>query len=170
MRKRLYFMLPDVPTARKVLDTLLLARVEERHIRFIAKRGTLPDDLPEAGILQKTDLVHGAEIGFVIGGIGGILAGIWLVLSPPDGISLQLGTILIMALFGALFGLWVSSMVGTQVANSKLKAFHHHIDSGKLLMMIDVPARLISAIHKRVAQGHPEAEFGGIEPTIPAFP
>ena len=68
MKKRLYFMLPDFQSARSMLDEMLLARVEERHIHFLAKRGTLPDDLPEASVLQKTDIVHGAEMGLVIGG------------------------------------------------------------------------------------------------------
>jgi len=170
MRKRLYFMLPDIQSARQMLDEMLLVRIEERHIHFLAKRGTLPDDLPEASVLQKTDIVHGAEMGLVIGGVAGTLGGVLVVLLPPGGVSLQLVTILITALLGALFGVWVSSMVGTQVPNSKHKAFHAEIERGKVLMMIDVPIGRLAAIRERVAQRHPEAVSGGIEPTIPAFP
>jgi hypothetical protein len=36
--------------------------------------------------------------------------------------------------------------------------------------MIDVPAGVIPMIRKRVAEGHPDADFRGIDPTIPAFP
>ena len=100
MRKRLYFMLPDFISARGMLDEMLLARIEERHIRFLAKRGTLPDDPPEASVLQKTDIVHGAEMGLVIGGVAGTLGGVMVILLPPAGVSLQLVTILITALFG----------------------------------------------------------------------
>ncbi len=170
MRKRLYFMLPDTNSARQMFDEMLLARIEDRHIHFLAKRGSLPEDLPEASVLQKTDIVHGAEMGLVIGGVAGTLGGVLVVLLPPGGVSLQLVTILITALLGALFGTWVSSMVGTQVPNSKLKAFHAEIERGKVLMMIDVPIGRIAAIRERVAQRHPEAVSGGIEPTIPAFP
>ena len=170
MRKRLYFMLPDTNSARQMFDEMLLARIEDRHIHFLAKRGSLPEDLPEASVLQKTDIVHGAEMGLVIGGVAGTLGGVLVVLLPPGGVPLQLVTILITALLGALFGTWVSSMVGTQVPNSKLKAFHAEIERGKVLMMIDVPIGRIAAIRERVAQRHPEAVSGGIEPTIPAFP
>ncbi len=170
MKKRLYFMLPDVQSARSMLDEMLLARVEERHIHFLAKRATLPDDLPEASVLQKTDIVHGAEMGLVIGGVAGTLAGVIVVLLPPAGVSLQLVTILITAIGGGLFGTWVSSMVGTQVPNSKLTAFHADIERGKVLMMVDVPLGRVPAIRERVAQHHPEAVSGGMEPTIPAFP
>jgi hypothetical protein len=170
VRKRLYYMLPDVQSARQMLDEMLLLRIEERHVHFLARRGTLPDDLPEASVLQKTDIVHGAEMGLVIGGVAGTLGGALVVLVPPAGVSLQLVTILIAALVGALFGAWVSSMVGTQVPNSRLKAFHADIERGKVLMMIDVPFGQLAAINERVAQRHPEAVSGGIEPTIPAFP
>ena len=170
MRKRLYFMLPDIQSARGMLNEMLLARVEERHIHFLARRGTLPHDLPEASVLQKTDVVHGAEMGLVIGGGAGIAAGILLVLLPPGGISLQLVTVLVSALLGGLFGVWVSGMVGTQVPNSRLKAFHADIERGAVLMMVDVPLRRTRAIRDQVAQLHPEAVSHGVEPTIPAFP
>jgi hypothetical protein len=56
------------------------------------------------------------------------------------------------------------------VPNSRLKAFHADIERGKVLMMIDAPFGRLAAINERVAQRHPEAVSGGVEPTIPAFP
>ena len=169
MRKRLYFMLQDCPSARKMLDEMLLARIEVRHVRFLAKRGTLPDDMPEASVLQKTDIVHGAEMGLVVGGAAGTLGGVLIVLYPPGGVSLQLVTILITALLGGFFGAWVSSMAGTQVPNSRLKAFHADIARGKVLMMVDVPFSRIREIRQHVAQRHPEVQFGGMAGVVMAF-
>jgi len=57
-KRRLYFLLPDIDSAREMLNEMLLARIEERRIHFLAKRGTLPPELPEATVLQKTDIVH----------------------------------------------------------------------------------------------------------------
>lgn len=170
MRRRLYFVLPDVESARKMMEEMLLARIDEGHIHFLAKRGTLPDDLPEATIFQKTDIVHGASRGMAIGGIGGIAIGTFLVFFPPTGVTLQLGAILITAILGVFFGTWVSSMVGTQVENSVLKPFHDAIEEGKVLMMVDVPLGKVKAINELIQQRHPEAASGGSEPTIPAFP
>ena len=42
MRRRLYFVLPDVQSARTLLNDMLLARIECRHIHYLASRGTLP--------------------------------------------------------------------------------------------------------------------------------
>jgi hypothetical protein len=170
MRRRLYFVLPDVPSARETMNDLLLARIEERHIHVLAKRGTPLDNLHEASFLQKTDVVHGAELGLVIGGVGGTLVGILMVLSPPAGIPMQLVTILIAALVGCMFGAWAASLVAVGTPNSKLIMFQSDIEAGKILLMVDVPAGKVKVIRELVEKRHPEAASGGIEPTIPAFP
>ena len=170
LRRRLYFVLPDVESARTMLNEMLLARIECRHIHFLARRGSLPDDLPEASVLQKTDIVHGAQLGLIIGAVVGAAAGALLVMFPPEGVTLKLMAVLVLALGGALFGLWASSMVASAVPNSRLKAFQPAIESGKVLMMVDVPMRRVQEICDLVARRHPEAASGGFEPTIPAFP
>ena len=70
MRRRLYFLLPDLESARRTADDLLLARVDDRHMRFLARRGSDLGDLHEANYLQKTDMTHGASVGFALGGLG----------------------------------------------------------------------------------------------------
>jgi hypothetical protein len=170
MRRRLYFVLPDIECARTMLNELLLARIECRHIHFLSRRDSLPDDLPQASVLQKTDIVHGAQTGIAIGGIVGAAAGGLLVLFPPEGATLALMTVLLIAIGGALFGAWASSMVASSVPNSRLKSFEHDMEDGKVLMMIDVPMRQVHEIRETICRRHPEAACGGFEPTIPAFP
>ncbi len=91
---------------RAMLNEMLLARIEVKHIHFLSRRVTLPSDLPEASVLQKTDIVHGAQVGIAIGGIVGAAAGGILVFFPPEGMTLKLITILVVAVAGALFGAW----------------------------------------------------------------
>lgn len=170
MRRRLYFILPDVASARGMLDEILLARIEIERIHFLGRRGELPPDLPESNFLQKTDFVHGAQLGVGVGGLAGVIVGVLIVAFPPAGVSLQLAAVLIAALAGAVFGAWVSSMAASSVPNSKLKRFQGDIDQGKVLMMVDVPIRRVQEISGLVARRHPEALSGGFEPTIPAFP
>ena len=170
MRRRLYFLLPDVDSARGMLNEMLLARIEVKHIRFLGRRGQLPADLPEANFLQKTDIVHGAQLGLGVGGVAGILFGVLLVWFPPEGLKLQLVTVLVTTVVGALFGVWVSSMAASSVPNSKLKRFQADIEQGKVLLMVDVPMLQATEISALVIQRHPEVVSGGFEPTIPAFP
>ena len=170
MRKRMYFLLPDVKHASQTVDDLLLARIEERYIHVMAKEGTNLKDLPEATMSQKSDFIHGMELGLVIGGLTGILIGILVLQFPPEGLSVSLGAVLIFALMGAIFGIWVSGMIGLDAPNSQLKQFEKALARGKILMMIDVPQEKIDAVKAIMKKRHPEADAQGLEPTLPAFP
>ncbi|MEW6132774.1 MAG: DUF1269 domain-containing protein [Pseudomonadota bacterium] len=170
MRRRLYFMTPDVVSARSIRDELLLARIENGHIHVLAKDGIPLEGLQEASILQRSDFVHGIESGLMVGGGVGILVGMAAILFPPAGIDLQPVTILITALIGAAFGAWVSSMIASSIPNSRLRTFEAGIAAGRVLMMVDVPAGRVDEIRKLVANRHPEASGSSPEPTIPAFP
>jgi hypothetical protein len=170
MKLRMYVTLPDVSCARKLANDLLLARVEDRCMHFLARRGTDLGELHEASYLQKTDTVHGAFTGFVIGGMLGMLVGVLLVNYPPGGMTLQLVAVLIAAVVGALLGTWVASMVGLQVPNSRLRSFEKDLEEGKILLMLDVPSGRYREVHEIIARTHPEATDRGQEPTVPAFP
>ena len=39
MRRRIYWLLPDLGSARRAMDDLLLARVDEGHIHFVGPEG-----------------------------------------------------------------------------------------------------------------------------------
>ncbi|MCA1978212.1 MAG: DUF1269 domain-containing protein [Thiobacillus sp.] len=170
MRRRLYFMVPDAASARQIRDELLLARIEDSHIHVMAREGISLSGLNEASILQKSDVVHGAETGLAVGGGIGIVAGLVAILFPPAGVDLQLVTILLTALIGAAFGAWVASMVASSIPNSRLKAFESALAAGHVLMMVDTPSGRVDEIRALVASHHPEAMNSGVEPTIPAFP
>ena len=170
MRLRMYVMLPDLASAHKVANDLLLARVEDKHMHFLAKRGTDLGELHEASYLQKTDAVYGAFRGLIVGGGMGVLLGLLLVTFPPPGIQVQLVAVLIAAIVGAGLGSWVSSMVGLQVPNSHLKQFDADLSEGKILLMLDVPATRYEEVRGIIARTHPEAADRGNEPAVPAFP
>ena len=170
MRRRLYYVMPDHASARRILDDLLLAHIEFRHIHFLAKRGTSMDGLHEANVLQKTDIVHGAKLGTAIGAALGCIAGGLLVWFPPtDGIP-QVIAVGVATIGGAVFGAWTSSMAAAAVPNSRLKRFEKAIEEGKILLMVDVPEHQVEEIHALLNRIHPEAADEGVEPNIPAFP
>jgi hypothetical protein len=78
--------------------------------------------------------------------------------------------VLISGVLGAAFGMWVASMAGTAVTNSRLAAFAQNIEKRKIPVMVDVPFTRSQEIVDLVKRRHPEAVSGGTEPTIPAFP
>lgn len=170
MRRRLYFILPDVDSARRTADDLLLARVEDRHMAFLARRGTDLGGLREAGYLVKTDFLHGAGVGLGLGALGGLLLGSMILLFPIAGTRPHPGILFIAVLVGGLLGAWVASMVGSSVPNSRLKGFEPDLERGKLLMMVDVPLGAVEKVRELVLERHPEAVAAGQVRPYPVFP
>ena len=168
--RRLYFMVPDIDTANTVVDELLLKRVDDHHIHVVAKEGTPMGDLPEANLLQKSDFIPAMERGLAVGGITGVLAGIAAVTFPPAGLILGGGAILGTSLAGAGIGAWISGMIGMDVPNTQIEKFESAIEKGEVLMMIDIPKTRVEEIEALIQQHHPDADMGGTEPHIPAFP
>lgn len=171
MRRRLYWVLPDVDSARAVVDDLLLARVEERHLHFVAREGTDMTGLHPANALQTSDLVRAAQLGLIVGAVTGAVAGAivaWLLRQIGD--APPWGLVALLAVFGAAFGAWAASMIGSSVPSRRLRRFQRDIEAGRILMMVDVPPTRIQEIEARLRKGHPEATPEGMEPNIPAFP
>jgi hypothetical protein len=163
-------MVPTVDSAKTIVNELLLARIEERHIHVIAREGTPMEDLPEATLAQKSDVVPALERGIAVGGATGIVAGLVAVTFPPAGLALGGGALLAIALAGSGFGALMSTMVGVDLPNSRLKQFQAAIEKGELCMLIDVPKARVDEIEELVKKHHPEAHIEGTEPRIPAFP
>jgi hypothetical protein len=166
--RRLYFLLPDLDVTHKVVDELLLARIEERHIHVIAKEGTPLKDLPEASLIQKSDFVPAVERGVAMGGATGIAAGLVAIALP--GVVIAGGALLAMGLAGAGMGAWLGGMIGMDVENTHIKQFENSIQEGHILVLVDVPKDRVEDIQKSVKKHHSDADFEGTEPTIPAFP
>lgn len=168
--RRIYFLVPDLAVAKRIVDELLLARVEERHLHVLAKRGTPLEDLPEANLLQKTDFVPAVQRGLALGGATGMLAGLVAIALPATPLVIAGGVLLGASLAGAGVGAWLGGMVGMNVGNTRITQFADALEQGALLVMADVPPDRVEAIEERVRKHLPEVEIDGTEPTIPAFP
>jgi hypothetical protein len=170
MMRRIYFLSPDIETTKRIVDDLLLARIEERHIHVVAKRGTELEDLPEANLLQKSDFVPAVERGLALGGSAGALAGLVAIALPPASTVLAGGVLLGSALAGAGVGAWAGSLIGVSTPSSRIKQFEEAIEAGHLLVLADVPKNRVAEIEARIKKHLPDVDIEGTEPIIPAFP
>ncbi len=169
MRRRLYFLLPDLESARAIERELLLAKVEDQHMHFLAREGINLGTLHVANLLQRSDLLHGMGIGMVVGGATGALAG-FLISATEAGAALGLGSVLILAILGALVGTWASGMIAVSIPNTQLRRFQDALEQGRILLMVDVPPKRVREIREMILSRHPEALAGGQEVHMPAFP
>lgn len=170
MKRRLYFMLPSVASAERTANDLLLARIEDRHMHFVARPGTHLGKLHEAGYAIRKYLLRGAEVGLVSGGLFGLVLGIILYATQPVGTFLQPAIVLAMAVLFAVLGAWFSSMIGVALPNSQLSQFEEEIEQGKVLLIVDVPRDRVEEIRGLIGRTHPEANARGFEPAFPVFP
>ena len=180
MTARLYFLLPDIKTAHKVEEALLVRRINEHDIHFHAKVASRLGDLPRAGFLQRTDIKHGMMVGLIAGGITGAILGFALSYLPGIGETFGIATdgkpalglawVLALALIGALVGSWAASLIAISVPNSRLKPFAQSIQEGQILLMVDVPQDRAEEVTNLIKQHCPEVKTGGSDPTVPAFP
>lgn len=171
MRRRIYWLLPDLASARRTMDDLLLARISEPRIHFVAREGSNMTGLHTANLLQTSDVIRAAQAGLVIGGsVGAVLGVLAAVFFPIVGDSPQWGMVTVLAIIGAGFGAWASSMIGISAPSIRLKRFEPAIEEGQILLMVDVPRSRVDEIEERLQALHPEAHLEGVEPNIPAFP
>lgn len=169
-RHRLYFTLPDVTSAEQTIQDLLLARIEIPRIHCVARRGTPIGELPEANFLQKADVIQDSGIGLTFGGVLGAIVGGLLMLFPPAGANLQIVTMPIGAIVGAVFGVWAASMASSTVSYSRTAVFEQSLARGNILLVVDVPITRSREISDLVHLRYPAALFAGTESGIPASP
>ena len=165
--RRLYFLVPDVPTAQVLVNDLLRADIPEDSIHVIAREGTPLGTLPEAGVTQRTDLVPALERGAALGGVTGLLAGL-VAVAVPGGAVISAATLLpALALGGSAAGAWIGGMIGLNVDDPQVKQFASAIDAGQLLMLVDVPPERVPEVEAVMHRLFPNARPEWISPTVP---
>jgi len=167
MRRRLYYIFPSVSVTNKVVDELLLKRIELRRMHVMAREDVELGDLPEASLFQKRDVRHSVLVGAAAGLLLGVVTGLVAhnVLDIPLG-----GLVLASSSIGTILGAWFSSMIGLMETNIDLKPFEKHLAEGKILLMVDVPKEQMDEVEDMMKTRYPKARFKGMEPTMPAFP
>lgn len=171
MSRRIYWLLPDLDSARKSMDDLLLAEIGVNHIHFHARDDVDMSRLHAANVLQTSDLIRSAQSGLVIGAAAGAVLGLLAAyFFPIVGDAPQWGMAGVLAIVGAGFGAWSSSMIGIATPSVRLRRFEGAIEQGQILLIADVPRARVAEIEALLEAKDPKAHFEGQEPGIPAFP
>lgn len=171
MSRRIYWLIPDVASAQRTVNELLLARVPIKKIHCVGRESTSLSNLHPANVLQTTDVIYAAELGLLLGGTLGVVAGLLVAMYYPLGFkSMEWGVVAILGVVGALMGAWSSSLIGISVPSHRLSRFKAAIERGEILLMVDVPSLQVKRIEALLQASHPEAHFEGEDPDTPLFP
>ena len=171
MRRRIYWLMPDLASARWTMHDLVQARVDAAHIHFAGPQDMDMTGLHAATVWQTSDLVHAAETGLLLGAAVGSVAGLaTALLFPVVADAAPWETAALLALMGGVVGAWSSSMVGISIPSPRLQRFKGAIERGQILLMVDLPRPRVQEIEALLQTAHPEARFEGEERLVPAFP
>lgn len=166
--QRLYFLTPDLDTTVNIayeLDDLGLTK-NEVHVTghdwlHLRERG-----VNNATLRQTSDVGHAAVRGLLFGVLLGCLLGVvvYYILGEELGAMGIAGVIAGMGVFGGLFGIWTSTMIGVSVHDVKVDKFENEIDNGAFLMMVDVPKDREASIYTAIHRHHPEVIIDKVTP------
>jgi len=164
MRRRLYFVLPNVRSAQAMMNELLLERIDEDHIHFHAKSDQALGNLPKANAVELSDVVYSALAGFVFGAVFGLLGGMLAYLVPWWFGEVTLMVIPYCMVLGALSCAAWAAAVATAAPSYRIKSYDNQIERGNILMIVSVPLRRLSEVRQRLMRHHPEAMYRGVWP------
>ena len=158
MRPQLKFLLPDIKVANQASEALLLARIDNKNICFLAKPGTDLGKLQAASTLESTDMINGGERGLLIGACVGLLFGLyahyfqpWITEAMHVNWMVLVGALM---LLGAVLSAMAATLFGTKFFNRDLNKYKARIDEGAILMIVSAPFQRASEITKIVSKLH----------------
>ena len=169
MRRRVYWLMPDVASARRVMNALQLAHIARSHLHFVAQEGTDLGDLHEASVLQSSNVVGAAQRGLFVGAVIGAVTGALIALSSIFDEPSKPTVVGALTTAGALFGMWVASLIGASTPSQRLARFNAAIKRGEVLLIADLPAHRVGENEALIQTSHPDAHLEGEEQHVLAF-
>lgn len=158
MRPRLKFLLPDIKTANQASEALLLARIEDKNISFLANPDINLGNLRPANAIESTNVVNEAERGILIGAAIGLLVGLYMHYFQPwitESMNVHWMVIVgVLMVFGALLSAIGAAVFGTNLFNDDLKNYERKIEEGAILMIVTAPFQRSNEIRRIVSKLH----------------
>ena len=158
MRPRLKFLLPDIKTANKASEALLLARIDDKNISFLANSDTNLGELRAASAIESTNIVNEAEKGILYGATVGLLVGLYMHYFQPwitESMNVHWMVLVgVLMVFGAALSAIGAAVFGTNFFNDDLKNYQSKIEQGAILMIVTAPFQRSNEIRRIVSKLH----------------
>lgn len=158
MRPQLKFLLPDIKAANRASEALLLARIDNKNICFLAKPGVELGQLKAASTLESTNIINESEKGILIGTSIGLIAGLlthFYFPSIPQSLHINwmvlVGALMVL---GAALSAIGAAVFGVNFFNHDLEKYKKRIDEGAILMIVSAPFQRSNEISKIVSKLH----------------
>lgn len=158
--QRLYFLTPDLDITVNIAHELSELGLSKRQVHVTGRdwQALEAQGVNNATLRQTSDVVHAAWRGLKFGLPLGCVLGVAVYYGLGEEFGpLGIATLIAgMGVFGGLFGIWTSTMVGVSVHDVKVDKYEQEIHDGAFLMMVDVPDDREEAIYSIIHRHHPE--------------
>lgn len=158
MKPKVKFLLPDIQAANKAAESLLLSRIDNKNISFLARPGTNLGDLQAARAIESANIINDGARGLLIGAGIGLFIGVYIhYFQPWITASMNLHWVIlagITTVMGAMGSSIVTAIFGAKLFNTNLDKFKDRIADGAILMIVNVPLHRTNEIHKVVNKLH----------------
>ncbi len=166
--KRHYYISTDLDDLEHVEEELEAAGVATPQIHVLSHDDAgvaQHDHLHPVEAVLKKDVVHGTEVGAVIGVIGASLV---LFVSYYSGVTATVGWVpfLFLAVVVLGFCTWEGGLFGIQEPHHEFKRFEDDLNAGKHIFFVDVDDAQEAAL-SRIVNAHPRMEAAGEGPATP---
>ncbi|MEZ5560636.1 MAG: hypothetical protein R3E86_19085 [Pseudomonadales bacterium] len=170
--RRLYFVADDLEIVEQVSAALRAAGISSWNFHVLSRdeAGLYRHSIHSAATYHQLDIIHTGERWGLVGGCIGLGAGLIAYFGELLPWNVNLLTVLLMTLVGALYGAWQGGMVGMTRENYKIAPFHGDIEAGRHLIMVDVNDRNRAQVREIMNMRFPQVSFGGRDsPMISPF-
>lgn len=164
---RVYFLLPGAEAARSLVDAIEQHGIKRRNIRVVANQRIEMDALPEASLVEGSELKAITSRGMAAGVIVGTIAGLATMLLSPEGITIAGSAVFALTLVGMVFGEWLSTTLGIDESCERYRQFVEAVRRGNVLVIVETHSpEHIELIERVVGDKHPYALFESGSDTV----
>jgi hypothetical protein len=139
MGRRLYYLTDNIDTVDSIAEALHGAGITDWNFHVLSKdeAGLYKHRVHSANPLQAHDVLRYGERGALFGVLAGVaIAG--LVIGPLDYFqNAPVIAFIVITVLVAMHGAWTGGMAGLAQDHYRVKRFHHDIEAGRYLLMID---------------------------------
>ncbi len=137
--QHLYFLIPNLMTTKDMVHELKEAGVLLENVHVVAKNSEIlkQSNLPEANLIQTSDLVNSIKRGATIGVVFSIILCCVYASVLPAVQSLSPLLLISIVVLGTAAGAWISSLIGISVDNPFVEKFAKYVKRGYFITVVD---------------------------------
>ncbi|HSG87580.1 MAG TPA: hypothetical protein VLA56_00090 [Pseudomonadales bacterium] len=166
--RRLYYIADDLETTRQVSDGIHAEGITDHDFHVVSRdeAGLYRHHIHSATTYQQLDVVHTGQRWAMAGAVVGIAIVAACSIGQPWGFEPNMITGAAIVLLCTAFGAWRGGMIGMTRENYKLAPFHHDLEAGRHLILLDVPASQEDEVRDMMRGRFPQVRQCGEDSTL----